>query len=165
MFPPGGDSPGGEGGFDMGRLLQEAQRMQQEMLAAQQDLAEAEVTGTAGGGLVQVTITGSGELRNLDLDRSVVDPDDIETLTDLIVAAFRDAQSEVQRQANQQLGSLNADVEDMLAGLGSSAESPLAGLLGGSDPTAATEGVITQGTADSGDDGDDPDPDAGPRRA
>ena len=55
MFPPG-DQPGGEGGFDMGRLLQEAQRMQQEMLAAQQVLAASEVTGSAGGGLVRVTI-------------------------------------------------------------------------------------------------------------
>src|SRR5699024_5632109 len=116
MFPQGDQTPGGEGGFDMGKLLQEAQRMQQEMMAAQQDLADAEVTGSAGGGLVQVTITGSGELQGLELDRSVVDPDDIETLTDLIVAAFRDAQSEVQRKASQELGSINADVEDMLAG-------------------------------------------------
>lgn len=163
MFPPG-DQPGGEGGFDMGRLLQEAQRMQQEMLAAQQDLADSEVTGSAGGGLVRVTITGSGEMRGLHIDRSVVDPDDVETLTDLIVAAFRDAQSEVQRKANQQLGELNADVEGMLSGLGSAGESPLAGLLGGADPTAATEGVITGDDVNDESDGG-ADPDAGPRRA
>lgn len=162
MFPPGG-----EGGFDMGKLLQEAQRMQQEMMAAQQDLADAEVTGSAGGGLVRVTITGGGDLRDLHLDRSVVDPDDVETLTDLIVAAFRDAQAEAQRKANQQLGSINADVEDMLSGLGGG-ESPLAGLLGGAgaDPTALTEGFLT-GPADDdhGEDGPDDDPSAGPRPA
>jgi nucleoid-associated protein EbfC len=159
MFPPGGSSPGGEGGFDMGKLLQEAQRMQQEMMAAQQDLAEAEVTGTAGGGLVSVTITGGGDLRDLHLDRSVVDPDDIETLTDLIVAAFRDAQAEVQRKASQQLGSINSDVEDMLAGLGGGGESPLAGLFGGGpadDAAALTDGFITGETDD--DNGSGPKP-------
>src|SRR5699024_887014 len=101
MFPQGDQTPGGEGGFDMSKLLQEAQRMQQEMMAAQQDLADAEVTGSAGGGLVQVTITGSGELQGLELDRSVVVPDDLEAETHLIVAAFRDAKYKAARKGNR----------------------------------------------------------------
>jgi nucleoid-associated protein EbfC len=122
VFPSSGSE-----GFDMSQLLQEAQRMQQQLMSAQQDLVDSEVTGTAGGGLVRATMTGGGELTQLQIDPSVVDPEDVETLSDLVVAAVRDAQNEVQQLASQQLGSLGAGVEGMLGGAGG-----LAGVLGGS---------------------------------
>jgi hypothetical protein len=75
----------------MQQLLKQAMEMQQQLAAAQAELATAEVTGTAGGGLVSATMTGSGELTALTIAPEVVDPDDVETLQDLVVAAVRDA--------------------------------------------------------------------------
>ena len=75
----------------MAQLLQQAQQMQQQLVAAQEELANTEVTGSAGGGLVTATMTGSGELTALTIAPSVVDPDDVDTLQDLVVAAVRDA--------------------------------------------------------------------------
>lgn len=84
------------GGFDMNALLQQAQAMQEQMVNAQQQLAAMKVSGSAGGDLVTVIMTGSGELTDVRIDPSVVDPDDTETLGDLIVAAVRDAQNQIQ---------------------------------------------------------------------
>src|SRR5919206_4413872 len=81
--------PGGQP--DMAQLLQQAQQMQQDLAAAQQELAETEVTGSAGGELVTATMTGTGELTAITIAPAAVDPDDLETLQDLIVAAVRDA--------------------------------------------------------------------------
>lgn len=102
--------PSGEEGFDVSQLLQQAQRMQEQIMSAQQTLADAEVTGTAGGGLVSATVTGGGELVSLDIDPSVVDPEDVETLADLIVAAVRDANGKVQRMAAEQMGGFGGDL-------------------------------------------------------
>jgi DNA-binding YbaB/EbfC family protein len=84
------------GGFSAGppnmqQLMKQAQKMQQQLADAQAELAEAEVTGRAGGGLVTATASGSGELKSLTIAPEAVDPDDIETLQDLVVAAVRDA--------------------------------------------------------------------------
>ncbi|WP_232251145.1 YbaB/EbfC family nucleoid-associated protein [Actinoalloteichus sp. GBA129-24] len=98
----------------MQQILQQAQRMQQQVLAAQQELAEAEVTGSAGGGLVTATVNGSGELQTVNIDPKVVDPDDTETLGDLVVAAVRDANRQAQELAQQKLG----PVAGGLGGLG-----------------------------------------------
>ena len=81
--------PGGQP--NMQQLMKQAQQMQQQLAAAQEELAHAEVTGTAGGGMVTATMTGSGELTALRIAPEAVDPDDVETLQDLIVAAVRDA--------------------------------------------------------------------------
>jgi len=75
----------------MQQLLKQAQQMQEQILAAQKELAEAEVHGSAGGGLVTATVSGTGELKGLSIDPRAVDPDDTETLADLILAAVRDA--------------------------------------------------------------------------
>ncbi len=75
----------------MAQLLQQAQQMQQDLATAQAELAEAEVTGSAGGGLVTATMTGTGELTAVTISPEAVDPADIETLQDLVVAAVRDA--------------------------------------------------------------------------
>ena len=91
---------------NMQQLMKQAQKMQQQMMAAQEELATAEVTGTAGGGLVTATVTGAGELVNLVISSDVVDPDDIETLQDLVVAAVRDANRGAQELAAEKMGPL-----------------------------------------------------------
>jgi DNA-binding YbaB/EbfC family protein len=90
----------------MQQLMKQAQKMQQQLLAAQEELASAEVTGSAGGGLVTATVNGSGELQSIVIDPSVVDPDDVETVQDLVVAAIRDASREAQQLAAEKMGPL-----------------------------------------------------------
>ncbi len=90
----------------MAQLLKQAQQMQQQLVAAQEELARTEVTGTAGGGLVSATMTGSGELTALTIDPSAVDPDDLETLQDLVVAAVHDAKREADALAARAMGPL-----------------------------------------------------------
>ncbi|ABG96001.1 MULTISPECIES: YbaB/EbfC family nucleoid-associated protein [Rhodococcus] len=96
--------PGGQP--DMSALLAQAQQMQQQLMAAQQEMAEAEVTGQAGGGLVTATVKGTGEVVGLKIDPKVVDPDDVETLQDLVIGAIEDASNKAQEIAAQKLGPL-----------------------------------------------------------
>lgn len=81
-------------GFDMNALLQQAQVMQQQLQQAQEDLADRRVTGSAGGDMVTVTMTGAGELLEVRIRPEACDPDDTETLGDLVVAAVRDASTQ-----------------------------------------------------------------------
>ena len=90
----------------MGALLKQAQQMQQQLVAAQEEMARTEVTGTAGGGLVSATMTGSGDLTALTIAPSAVDPDDLETLQDLVVAAVRDAKRAADELAAEKMGPL-----------------------------------------------------------
>jgi DNA-binding YbaB/EbfC family protein len=99
-------NPFGEGGFDMNSLLQQAQQMQQQMMDAQAELADATVTGTVGDGLVSVTLNGTGELVGVSIKRGSFDPDDTEDLEDLIVAAYRDAKGQADALASEKLGPL-----------------------------------------------------------
>ena len=85
------NNPFGGAGFDMNALLQQAQAMQEQMVAAQQELAETEVDGTVADGLVTVTVNGTGELVKVKIRADSFDPADTEDLEDLIVAAYRDA--------------------------------------------------------------------------
>ena len=96
--------PGGQP--DMSALLAQAQQMQEQLIAAQQRLIDAEVHGKAGGGLVEVTVKGSGEVVAVKIDPKVVDPGDVETLQDLIVGALADASKQVTTMAQEQLGPL-----------------------------------------------------------
>jgi len=95
---------GGEGGLDMNALLQQAQQMQQQMMEAQAELESSTVEGTAGGGLVTVTISGTGDLQGVSIKAGSFDPDDTEDLGDLIVAAFRYAKSRADVLAAEKLG-------------------------------------------------------------
>ncbi len=99
-------NPFGEGGFDMNALLQQAQQMQQQMMAAQEELAEATVTGTVGDGLVTVTVNGTGELVGVSIKKDSFDPAETEDLEDLIVAAYRDAKNRADALASEKLGPL-----------------------------------------------------------
>ena len=92
----------------MQQMLKQAQKMQQQMLAAQAELAEAQVTGTAGGGLVTATATGSGEIVSVRIDPKAVDPDDVESLEDLVIAAIRDAARAAAEMAEQKMGPLTS---------------------------------------------------------
>ncbi|MCX8555390.1 YbaB/EbfC family nucleoid-associated protein [Mycolicibacterium mucogenicum] len=103
--------PGGQP--DMSALLAQAQQMQQQLMAAQESLATSSVTGQAAGGLVKVTMMGSGEITALTIDPKVVDPDDIETLQDLIVGALGDASEQVTLMAQQRLGPLAGGMQGM----------------------------------------------------
>jgi DNA-binding YbaB/EbfC family protein len=103
--------PGGQP--DLQQLMQQAQQMQQQLANAQAELAEAEVTGSAGGGLVTVTVTGAGEVRGVRIDPSAVDPEDVETLEDLIVAAFHAAVEEQRALAEEKMGPLAAGLSGM----------------------------------------------------
>ena len=91
---------------DMARLLQQAAQMQEQLMAAQEELAEMRVQGTAGGGLVTATVTGTGDLIALTIAPEACDPDDTETLADLVVAAVRDASTNAQEAAARSLGPL-----------------------------------------------------------
>ena len=99
-------SPFGEGGFDMNALLQQAQQMQQQMVSAQEELAESTVEGTEAGGLVTVTLSGVGELVGIKIRAGSFDPDDTEDLEDTIVAAYRDAKAKADAVASEKLGPL-----------------------------------------------------------
>ncbi|MFG2330097.1 YbaB/EbfC family nucleoid-associated protein [Streptomyces sp. NPDC048604] len=110
MFPGGGQP-------NMQQLLQQAQKMQQDLARAQEELAATEVEGQAGGGLVKATVTGSGELRALVIDPKAVDPDDTETLADLVVAAVKAANDNAQQLQQAKLGPLAQGMPSM-PGLG-----------------------------------------------
>lgn len=93
-------------GGDMSALLTQAQQMQQKLLEAQQQLASAELHGQADGGLVKVVVKGSGQVVAVTIDPKVVNPEDIETLQDLIVAALDDASQQITKMAKERLGAL-----------------------------------------------------------
>jgi len=90
----------------MQQLMKQAQQMQQQLMAAQAELGEAEVEGHAGGGLVSARMSGTGELLELRIDPKAIDPDDVETLQDLVVAAVRDAARAVADLAQEKMGPL-----------------------------------------------------------
>src|SRR4051794_35187824 len=110
---------GGFGGGqpNMQQLMKQAQKMQEQLAVAQAELAAAEVTGSAGGGLVTATLTGSGELTAVTIDPQAVDPDDVETLQDLIIAAVRDAHRLAEELAAQKMGPVTGGMGG-LGGLG-----------------------------------------------
>ena len=99
---------------NMQQLMKQAQQMQKQLMAAQAELADSQVQGSAGGGLVSATMTGSGELVSLTIDPKAVDPDDVETLQDLVVAAVRDAARAAADLAQERMGPLTGG----LGGLG-----------------------------------------------
>jgi DNA-binding YbaB/EbfC family protein len=98
-------------------IMQQAQKMQEQLIAAQAELASAEVTGQAGNGLVQVTMTAAGEVRAVRIDPKVVDPEDVDTLQDLVVGALHDAARAAQQMQAEKMGPLAGGLGDA-GGLG-----------------------------------------------
>ncbi|GGM15775.1 hypothetical protein GCM10007977_016210 [Dactylosporangium sucinum] len=108
--------PGGQPNLQ--QMMKQAQKMQQQMVAAQAELAEAELTGTAGGGLVSAVVRGSGEVVSIKIDPKAVDPDDVETLEDLIVAALHNAAQAARDLTEEKMGPLTAGLGGLGGGLG-----------------------------------------------
>ena len=97
---------------NMNDLLKQAQKMQEQLMAAQAAAAEQVVEGQAGGGVVKVQVTGGMEFKKVSIDPSAVDPDDVEMLEDLVLAAIHDAMGKVGNLSQQAMGGLD------LGGLG-----------------------------------------------
>ncbi len=91
---------------NLGNMLKEAQKLQNRMAEMQEKLAEAELSGSAGGGMVAVTLNGKGEMRKVKIDPSLADPAETEILEDLIVAAFNDAKAKVEAHVQEEMGKL-----------------------------------------------------------
>ncbi|MBR3824890.1 MAG: YbaB/EbfC family nucleoid-associated protein [Lachnospiraceae bacterium] len=98
---PGGAMPG-----NMNNLMKQAQRMQRQMEEGQKELETKEFTASAGGGAVEVTVTGKKEVVRVKLSEEVVDPDDIEMLQDLIVAATNEALKQAEDANNEMMGKM-----------------------------------------------------------
>ncbi|HET8603521.1 MAG TPA: YbaB/EbfC family nucleoid-associated protein [Marmoricola sp.] len=104
---------GGEGGFDLGAMLEQAQQMQAQLMAAQQELSETRVEGSAGG--VAVSLTGTGELASVTVQPGSFDGNDTDSLADLgdlVVAAYRDGKAKVDALASEKLGPLAGGLGD-----------------------------------------------------
>jgi nucleoid-associated protein EbfC len=91
---------------NLGNMLKEAQKLQSRMAEMQAKLVDLEIFGTSGGGLVNVTLNGKGELRRLKIDPQLIDPNEGEILEDLIVAAFNDAKAKLEVKLQEEMGKL-----------------------------------------------------------
>ena len=105
MAKRGGGFGGGMPG-NYQNLLKQAQRMQNQMQAQQEKLKEQEFTATAGGGAVKLTMTGEKVVKSVVLDPDAVDPEDVETLQDMLVIAFNDAAKQVDQASESMLGGM-----------------------------------------------------------
>ena len=94
------------GGMNRNQMIQQARKMQEQLIAAQQKVAETEVSASAGGGAVKVTAKGDMRLTSLTIDPEVLDPEDVEMLQDMIMAAVNDALESAEKAASQQLSSV-----------------------------------------------------------
>jgi len=91
-------------------LMKQAQAMQQKLQDAQAELEHLEVDGTAGGGVVTVKVTGKGSLKSINIDSSLMNPDEKEILEDLIVAAMNDARGKAERVTQERMESLTKGI-------------------------------------------------------
>ncbi len=97
---------GGFGGGNMQQLMKQAQMMQRKLQEAQEELAETEVTGSAAGGMVEVTLTGDKTPVAVTIKPEAVDPDDVEMLEDMVLAALNDAMEQADKMSKELLGPL-----------------------------------------------------------
>ena len=109
---PGGGMPG-----NMSNLMKQAQKMQRQMEESQKELEEKEFTAAAGGGAVEVTISGKKEVTKVKLDPEAVDPDDVEMLEDLIMAATNEALRKIEELSAETMSKLTGGLGG-LGGLG-----------------------------------------------
>ena len=96
---------------NIGQLMKQAQAMQEKMAEMQAQLEAVEMTGVAGGGMVQLTLNGKGDLKKLKIDKSLLTADEVEVLEDLIVAAFNDARGKVSAHAEQEMQKLTGGLQ------------------------------------------------------
>lgn len=88
---------------NLGALMKQAQEMQTKMQEMQERVADATATGVAGGGMVSVTLNGKNEMKTIKLDPSLADPNDMEILEDLIVAAYNDAKTKIEAHVQEEM--------------------------------------------------------------
>jgi DNA-binding YbaB/EbfC family protein len=100
----------------LNQMMRQVQKMQAEMAAAQEALASETVEASVGGGMVKAVVSGTGELQSVSISPEVVDPDDVEMLEDLVVAAVVEAMRMAQEKAAERMGGLTAGLD--LGGLG-----------------------------------------------
>ncbi|MFN8673334.1 MAG: YbaB/EbfC family nucleoid-associated protein [Candidatus Sericytochromatia bacterium] len=96
----------GGGGMDLGKIMKEAQKMQESLLQVQDDLGNHEVEGTSGGGAVKVKANGKHFIKSVKISKDAVDEDDLETLEDLIVAAVNDAINKANNLAQSKMNNI-----------------------------------------------------------
>ena len=96
----------GQGPANMQGLLKQAQKMQEDMAALQEELDSREYTVKAGGGAVEITISGTLEIKKIDISPDIVDPDDIETLSDVITAGVNEAIKKVNSTNSEEMGKI-----------------------------------------------------------
>ncbi len=108
-----GGFPGGMGGGNFNNLMKQAQKMQRDMEKAQEELEALEIEATAGGGAVKVTVTGQKEVKNITIAQEVVDPDDVEMLQDLVLAAINEAMKKAQEAYDEKMGKISGGLGGM----------------------------------------------------
>jgi hypothetical protein len=96
---------------NIGQLMKQAQEMQAKMAEVQAQLEAVEMTGAAGGGMVQLTLNGKGDLKKIKIDKTLLVPDEVEILEDLVVAAFNDARAKVSAHAEQEMQKLTGGLQ------------------------------------------------------
>lgn len=96
---------------NMNEMMRQAQKMQQKMMKMQEELEAREVSATVGGGMVEARVNGKGNLVGLRLEKDVVDPEDIDMLTDLIIAAVGQAQRQASETMEQEMGSITGGLK------------------------------------------------------
>ncbi len=96
--------------MDMRQMMKQAQQMQQEATRAQEELAEMEFSGTSGGGMVEVCVMGDMSVKSITIDPEAVDPEDVEMLQDMIVAAANEALRSANETTNTRMSSLMGDM-------------------------------------------------------
>lgn len=111
-----GGFPGGMPG-NMNNLMKQAQKMQRQMEEASKEIEEKEITAAAGGGVVEVTVSGKKELTKIKIDPETVDPDDVEMLEDLIMAATNEALRQMDEYSQQSMSKITGGIGGM-GGLG-----------------------------------------------
>jgi DNA-binding YbaB/EbfC family protein len=96
---------------NLGQLMKQAQAMQTKMAEMQAQLEAVEMTGVAGGGMVELVLNGKGDVKRVKIDKGVVDPAEVEVLEDLIVAAFNDARAKVNAHAESEMQKLTGGLQ------------------------------------------------------
>ena len=104
-MPRGGMPRGNMGGVNVNQLMQQAKKMQEQLAQAQDKAKELEVSASAGGGMVKVVASGDMQLKSISIDPEALDPDDVELLQDMILAAVNDALNSASEAANSEVAS------------------------------------------------------------
>jgi len=100
------------------QIMRQVQQMQAAMAQAQAEIAATEVSGSAGGGMVTATVTGTGDLKAIKIDPGAVDPDDVEMLEDLVVAAVAEARRAADALSQEKMGAITGGLGSLMGGMG-----------------------------------------------